>query len=136
MCPGQKILTRVRSGQSFMVWVWIWKISPKNVIFFNFYPSGKKKSLWVRSKSTQVEGVSAAYLLRVKSNLESGQGPSLHTCKSKPKTINQFLLQTPRITLQRHYEFFTNEFFPKLVETRFSQKHFSQTHLGKHLGLC
>jgi len=29
--PGQ-----VRSGQPFMVWVWIWKISPNNVKFFKF----------------------------------------------------------------------------------------------------
>jgi len=53
MGPGQKILTRVgstfcgsgrvRSGQPFMVWVRIWKISPKNVKFFNFFPFGSKK---------------------------------------------------------------------------------------------
>jgi len=32
-----------------MVWVRIWKISPKNVIFFNFFPFGSKKiaSGWV-----------------------------------------------------------------------------------------
>jgi len=46
---GQKILTRVGSGQPFMVWVRIWKISPKNVKFFNFFPIGSKKiaSGWV-----------------------------------------------------------------------------------------
>jgi len=48
MGPGQKFLTgvrsgqilvaRVRSGQPFLVWVWIWKISPKNVNFLNFLP--------------------------------------------------------------------------------------------------
>jgi len=25
------------TGQPFMVWVWIWKISPKNVKFFKFF---------------------------------------------------------------------------------------------------
>jgi len=25
------------------IWVWIWKISPKNVKFFNFFPFGSKK---------------------------------------------------------------------------------------------
>jgi len=47
---GQKNLTwvrsifvaRVESDQPFMVWIWVRKISPKNVKFFNFYPSGKK----------------------------------------------------------------------------------------------
>jgi len=71
---GQFIVARVGSGQPFIVWVWIWKISPKNVKFF---PSGRKKSLRVGSKSTRVKGGSASYLLRVKSKLESGQGPSL-----------------------------------------------------------
>jgi len=60
-------------GQTFIVWVWILKISPKNVKFFNFFPSGQKKSLWVGSESTRV----GLYLLRVKSKLPSGQGPSL-----------------------------------------------------------
>jgi len=30
-------------GQPFMVWVWILKISAKNVKFFNFFPLGQKK---------------------------------------------------------------------------------------------
>jgi len=47
----------------------IWQLSPKNVKFFNFFPFG--------SKSTQVKGGSASHLLRVKSKLGSGQGPSL-----------------------------------------------------------
>jgi len=40
-------------------------------------PFGSKKSLRVGSKSTQVKGGLASYLLRVKSKLGSGQGPSL-----------------------------------------------------------
>jgi len=87
MGPGQKFLTRVGSGQffvarvgsgqPFMVWVRNWKISAKNVKFFNFFPSGQKKLLRVGSKSTRVKAGSASYLLRVKSMLGSGQGPSL-----------------------------------------------------------
>jgi len=79
MGPGQKFLTqigsgqlfvaRVGSGQPFMVWVRIWKISPKNV----FFPSDQKKSFRVGSESTRVEAGSASYLLRVKSKLGSGQ---------------------------------------------------------------
>jgi len=40
MGPGQNFLTRVGSDQTFMVWVWILKISTKNVKFFNFFPFG------------------------------------------------------------------------------------------------
>jgi len=42
MGPGQKLLTQVGSGQSSMVLVLVWKISPKNVKIFNFFPSVKK----------------------------------------------------------------------------------------------
>jgi len=78
MGPGQKFLMRVGSGQPFMVWVWIWKISPKNVKFFNFFALRvKKKHCWVRSESTRGGGGLASYLLRVKSKLGSGQGPYL-----------------------------------------------------------
>jgi len=77
---GQFFVARVGSHQPFMVWVW--KISPKNVKFFNFFPFGSKKYLQVRSKSTRVKGRSASYLLRVKSKLGfgrvgSGHGPAL-----------------------------------------------------------
>jgi len=46
---GSKIfdLGQVRSDKPSMVWVWIWKISPKNVKFFNLFPSG----LWVKKIS-------------------------------------------------------------------------------------
>jgi len=50
MCPSQKILTRVRLGQFFVArvgsgqpfLVWVWKISPNNIKFSNFFHSGKK----------------------------------------------------------------------------------------------
>jgi len=62
-------LGRVRSGGPSMVWVW--KIPPQNVKFFNFFPLDQKKSLWARLKSTRFKGRSASYLLRVKSKLGS-----------------------------------------------------------------
>jgi len=61
-------VARVGSGLPFMVRVW--KISPKNMRFFNFFPFGSKKIAlgWVKVGS-------ASYLLRVKSKLGSCQGP-------------------------------------------------------------
>jgi len=59
-------------GQPFLVWVWIWKFSPKNPKFSIFCPSGQEKCYWVGSKSTGVKGGSASYLLQVKSMLGSG----------------------------------------------------------------
>jgi len=56
-------------GQPFMVWVWIWKISPKNVKFFNFFPFRSKKISSGRVKKYE----SASYLLWVKSKLGSGR---------------------------------------------------------------
>jgi len=67
----------VGSGQPSLIWVWIWKISPKNIKFFNFLPIGSKKCHWVRLKSTRVRAGSASYLLQVKSMFGSGQGQSL-----------------------------------------------------------
>jgi len=88
MGPGQIFLTRVGLGQFFVArvgsdqpfMVWIWKISPKSVNFFNFFPFGSKKSLRVGLESTQVEGGPASYLLRVKSKLRLG--PSLPVIES------------------------------------------------------
>jgi len=41
--PGQVNFLWLGSGLPFMVWVWIWKISSKNINFFNFLPFGSKK---------------------------------------------------------------------------------------------
>jgi len=43
------------SGQPSMVWVWVWKISTKNVKFFNFFPFGSKNisSGWVKKHPDQ-----------------------------------------------------------------------------------
>jgi len=60
----------------FMVWVWIWKISPK---IFQFFSLQVKKNLFVL-ESTRIEGGSASYLLRVKSKL--GSGPISSMCPS------------------------------------------------------
>jgi len=37
-----------RSGQPSLVWVWVWKMSPKNPKFFNFFPFvlGQKNIYW------------------------------------------------------------------------------------------
>jgi len=77
MGPGQKILTRVGSGQPFMVWLEFGKFPLKMSNFSIFSPSGQKKLLRVGLESTRVKAGSASYLLRVKSKLGSGQGPSL-----------------------------------------------------------
>jgi len=72
MSPGQNFMTRVGLGQQFMFWVWIWKIPPKNVKFFNFCPLGQNKSLRVGSKAGW-----PLIFYGVKSKLGSGQSPSL-----------------------------------------------------------
>jgi len=45
-----KFLTQVELGKPFLVRVWVWKISPKNHKFFNFFTFGLKKSLQVSQK--------------------------------------------------------------------------------------
>jgi len=73
MGPGQKFLTRV--GSAIYGLVWIGKICPRNVKFFNFLPFRSKKI-----SSGRIGGGLASYLLWVKSKLGSGrvgQGPSL-----------------------------------------------------------
>jgi len=71
--PGRFFLTQIGSGQPSMVWAWIWKIFPKNINFFIFFPSGQK----ISSGSGQKVPGSTSYLLRVKSKLGLGQGQSL-----------------------------------------------------------
>jgi len=69
MGPGQKFLTRIGSGQPIMVWVRIWKISPKNVKFFNFFPFGLGQKV-PGSKPGRP-------LIYCGSKVSSGRGPSL-----------------------------------------------------------
>jgi len=61
MGSGQKSLTQVRSDQFFVThgWVWVWKISPKNVKFFNVFPSGQKNSSGQVKKYSNQRWVSA-----------------------------------------------------------------------------
>jgi len=70
---GQNILTRVGLDQPLMVWVGIWKISPKNVKFFNFFPFGSKKI-----SSGQVGKYPGQRpLIYCGSKVSSGRGPLL-----------------------------------------------------------
>jgi len=85
-----KFLTRVGSDQPSTVWVWFWKISPKNIKFFNFFLFGSKKYLWVGSKSSLFIGGYASYLLQVKSELGSGQGSSLIMTSRELVQISSF----------------------------------------------
>jgi len=85
-----------RSGQPSMVWVWVWKISPKNIKFFNFFTFGSKKSLRVGSESTRVKGGLASYLLQVKSKLGPGQGPSLISWQPWVKRWRRWQSLSPR----------------------------------------
>jgi len=49
---------------------------PKNIRFFNFFPSAQKKSLWVSGQ--KVPGSKASQpLIYCGSKVSSGQGPSL-----------------------------------------------------------
>jgi len=43
---------RIGLGQPSMVWVWIWKISPKNANFLIFFSLGQKKIslVWVKGR--------------------------------------------------------------------------------------
>jgi len=70
---------RVESGQPFMVWVRIWKISPKNVKFSNFLPFGSKKIASGRKVPGSKPGRPLIYCgSKVSSGrVESGHGPSL-----------------------------------------------------------
>jgi len=43
-------LSQVGSDQPSLVWVWIWKISSKNVKFLNFCPSSQKNVIWSGQK--------------------------------------------------------------------------------------
>jgi len=63
MGAGQVNFLLLGLGQSSLVWVW--KISPLKIP--NFCPSGQKKLLEVKTKSTWVKDRSAFYLLLVKS---------------------------------------------------------------------
>jgi len=72
MGQGQNFLTRVGSGQPSMVWVWVWKISPKNVKFFHFFP------FWSKKISSGKRRVGLLFTAGQKNAwVGSGQGPSL-----------------------------------------------------------
>jgi len=63
--------SKIGSGQPFMVWVRIWKISPKMSSFSIFFSSDQKNCFG--SESTRAKAGSASYLLRVKGKLGSGR---------------------------------------------------------------
>jgi len=76
---GQIFFTRVGLGRVNHLWLGFefGKFPLKMSNFSILFPSGQKKSLRVGSESIRVKGGSASYLLRVKSKLGLGQGPSL-----------------------------------------------------------
>jgi len=80
---GSKIFDPGWVGSDHPSMVWVRKIFPKIVKFFNFFTFGSKK---ISSKSTRVKGGSASYLLWIKSKLGSGQGPSL-ICSQQVQSI-------------------------------------------------
>jgi len=96
---GQIFVAQVGSGQPSLVWVWIWKFSPKNPKFFSFLTFGSKKCHRVGLKSTRVKAGSASYLVRVKSMLGSGQGPSL---LSMMFSFKAFILISPLLCKRTH----------------------------------
>jgi len=82
---GQKILTRVRSGQFFVAQAGSaihilglgLEISPKKVKFFSFFPSGKKNLFGLGQKVPGSKAVLLFTAVQKKARVLSGQGPSL-----------------------------------------------------------
>jgi len=65
-----------------MVWVWIWKISPKNVKLFNFFPSGQKNLFGLGHK---VPGLKAGQpLIYCGSKVSSGKLPKSESAYIAP----------------------------------------------------
>jgi len=60
-------------GQPSLAWACIWKISPKNLRFYNFFPLDQKKSLGVRSKVLGSKTGQPHIYCAVKSMLGSGR---------------------------------------------------------------
>jgi len=85
---GQKFLTQthVGSGQPFMVWVRFGKFTLK-MSNFQFFSLRVKKNCF--GSGRKVPG-SKPYLLRVKSKLGLGQGPSLQYSECYCSTIQAF----------------------------------------------
>jgi len=77
--PGRVNFLWLESGRVSHLWFEsrFGKFPLKISNFSIFFPSGQKKLLRVGSESTRVKAWLASYLLRVKSKLGSGQGPSL-----------------------------------------------------------
>jgi len=71
--PGQFFNALVGSGQPSLVWVWIWKISPKNVKFFNFFPLDPKNLFGSGQRRVSLLFTAGQKYAQVR----LGQGPSL-----------------------------------------------------------
>jgi len=128
-----------------MFWVWIWKISPKNVKIFNFFPFGSKKSLRVGSKSTQVkDGLVRAHL---NSSLKSHFGDLRLTLTWPHPSILVIALAwpnfLPHIVLKLYHfcileKFFLKQIWPEqfLIQIKLTRITFFQPGLKrKSLGL-
>jgi len=71
--PGRKFLTWV--GWVSLHWVWIWKISPKNVKFFNFLPFGSKRVSLGRVKKYLDQGQVSLLFTAGQKYVRVGSGP-------------------------------------------------------------
>jgi len=75
---GQFFVALVGSGQPFLVWVWVWKISPKNPNFSIFLFGFKKISSSRVKKYPSQRWVGFLYTVGQKyARVGPGQGPSL-----------------------------------------------------------
>jgi len=71
---GSIFVARVGSGKPFLVWVWVWKISPKNPKFVKFFPFGSAQ----KEPGSKADTCGLLFTVGLKyARVRSGKGPSL-----------------------------------------------------------